>query len=175
MDATKMEAADFRGIESELFMCEGARVLLTQNLWVEAGLMNGALGVVKGFVFPEKFDPKSDDPALRKPLCVVVKFDDVNLPEDLKLKGAGMENCVPIFHETAFHESEEKVSRKQFPLTLAWCLTHWKAQGMTLLRVKIALGEEDCQEIPVPSVRVAGLSCVSRRARQKRFSCTLRA
>ena len=35
-------------IENELHMCEGARVLLTQNLWVEAGLMNGALGTVRG-------------------------------------------------------------------------------------------------------------------------------
>jgi hypothetical protein len=25
---------------NEIMVCEGARVLLTQNLWVEAGLMN---------------------------------------------------------------------------------------------------------------------------------------
>ena len=43
MDPKKMDADDFRGMESELYMCEGARVLLTQNLWVEAGLMNGCL------------------------------------------------------------------------------------------------------------------------------------
>ena len=38
-------------MENELFMCEGARVLLTQNLWVEAGLMNGALGYVRGYMY----------------------------------------------------------------------------------------------------------------------------
>eukprot|EP00959_Pyramimonas_sp_CCMP1952_P427857 8960367-Pyramimonas_sp.AAC.1 len=32
----QMAADDFRGIENELHVCEGARVLLTQNLWVEA-------------------------------------------------------------------------------------------------------------------------------------------
>ena len=42
-----MHADDFRGVENELLLCEGARILLTQNLWVEAGLMNGALGVVR--------------------------------------------------------------------------------------------------------------------------------
>jgi len=28
-------------------------VLLTQNQWVEAGLMNGALGVLRGYMWPE--------------------------------------------------------------------------------------------------------------------------
>ena len=31
-----MDAEDFRGIEGELAFCEGARVLLTQNLWVDS-------------------------------------------------------------------------------------------------------------------------------------------
>ena len=35
------------------------------------------------------------------------------------------------------HDSE--ITREQFPLTLAWALTHWKAQGMTLRRVRICL------------------------------------
>ena len=48
LKADQLDADDFRGIVNELLVCEGARVLLTQNLWVEAGLMNGALGVVKG-------------------------------------------------------------------------------------------------------------------------------
>ena len=52
MDVKKMKADDFRGMEAELLMCTGARVLLTQNLWPEAGLMNGALGFVKGFMWP---------------------------------------------------------------------------------------------------------------------------
>ena len=48
----QMDAEDFRGIEQELAFCVGARVLLTQNRWVEAGLMNGALGVVRGYMWP---------------------------------------------------------------------------------------------------------------------------
>ena len=34
MKPEEMNADDFRGMEGELLMCEGARVLLTQNLWV---------------------------------------------------------------------------------------------------------------------------------------------
>ena len=60
MMVEKMDAEDFRGIEQELMVCVGARVLLTQNLWVEAGLINGALGVVKGFMWPQGADPYSE-------------------------------------------------------------------------------------------------------------------
>ena len=127
----------------------GARVLLTQNIYVEAGLMNGALGVVKGFIFPKNFDPNSSNSALNKPSCVIVKFDELRLPEDLKLKGAGLENCVPIFYQESAHESESKTTRNQFPLTLAWCLTHWKAQGMILSKIKIALGEKVAKSLGV--------------------------
>ena len=36
---------------------------------------------------------------------------------------------------------KKNVVREQYPLTLAWALTHWKAQGMTLDRVKVQLSD----------------------------------
>ena len=48
---------------------------------------------------------------------------------------------VPIFPESRSSALEENVSREQFPLTLAWALTHWKAQGMTLRRARVNLGQ----------------------------------
>ena len=36
---------------------------------------------------------------------------------------------------------EANVVREQYPLTLAWALTHWKAQGMTLDRVRVHLSD----------------------------------
>ena len=67
-----LDAEDFKGIENEVLLCEGARVLLTQNLWVEAGLMNGALGKVVGYMWPEGADPHSDRKELWSPSCVFV-------------------------------------------------------------------------------------------------------
>ena len=61
MEPSQIGAEDFRGMEDMVLLCEGARVLLTQNLWVEAGLMNGALGYVRGFMFPQNFDPSSKE------------------------------------------------------------------------------------------------------------------
>jgi hypothetical protein len=156
----ELDSDDFRGLTNELFVCEGARVLLTHNEWVDAGLMNGALGYVKGYVFPVGGGQMATDPKKRVPKCVVVEFDDVDLGEeeideldadgkkkrvprtffpglvlgpDAKGKERSLK-CVPIFRHKVDSSGAEEVYRKQFPLTLAWALTHWKAQGMTLPR-----------------------------------------
>ena len=50
-------------------------------------------------------------------------------------------NWVPIFSQKASSSVEDHVQRENFPLTLAWALTHWKAQGMTLDRVRVHLSE----------------------------------
>ena len=143
-----VDAEDFRGMENEIFVCEGARVLLTQNLWVEAGLMNGAMGTVVGYMWPENADPHNSDPAqkdLTAPVCVFVKFDKLELrdrhgePRTFFPDDEARRDWVPIFRQKVSSTVEEGLARENFPLTLAWALTHWKAQGMTLDRVRVHL------------------------------------
>ena len=181
---------DFKGLEAELSLCEGARVLLTTNLWPESGLMNGALGTVRGFIWPEGGDPHSQVRKLQAPVCVVVEFDDVDLGQEIACDGRGEPlvqgerfvykrknffpslveslgvcadgvpracRCVPIFHSQTNAESDAQVSRNQFPLVLAWALTHWKAQGMTLRRARIRMG---VRTVSVPGIGfVANTRC----------------
>ena len=66
LEPSLLAAEEFQGTAAVLELCEGARVLLTRNLWVEAGLVNGALGVVVGFVWPEGGDPSSENSKLRR-------------------------------------------------------------------------------------------------------------
>ena len=85
------------------------------------------------------------DTRLSTPLAIVVEFDEVNLlgPNGEKrvfFSEPGRERWVPIFSSAPVSASSDgEISRQQFPLTLAWALTHWKAQGMTLRRVRICM------------------------------------
>ena len=47
VEAHKLDEAEFEGLASLFLVCVGARVLLTRNLWVDAGLMNGAASTVR--------------------------------------------------------------------------------------------------------------------------------
>jgi hypothetical protein len=49
----KLTPDKFRGMRSSVFLAEGARVMLTQNISALLGLVNGTTGVVKDFVFAE--------------------------------------------------------------------------------------------------------------------------
>ena len=76
---------------------------------------------------------------------MIVEFDEVNLdgPSGEKrsfFSEPGRERWVPIYHSTPVAAaSDGDITREQFPLTLAWALIHWKAQGMTLRRVRICM------------------------------------
>jgi hypothetical protein len=104
------------------------------------------MGTVRGIVWPKGGDPTSTVKKLSAPLCVVVEFDNVKLKspdgrERTFFPGEpDKKNWVPIFMREATSTIDDKMSRHQFPLVLAWAITHWKAQGMTLPRARVRLG-----------------------------------
>lgn len=93
----------------------GAQVMLTKNLDVGRGLVNGARGVVLSFETTEKHGY----PRVRF-LCGVT---EVMKPERWVFKSGG-----------GLH-----LSRQQLPLKLAWAISIHKSQGMTLDCVEISL------------------------------------
>lgn len=58
------------GLESRLFLSANARVMITSNLWLKAGLVNGAMGTVRHIIFKSGTQPPT------MPLVVVVEMDD---------------------------------------------------------------------------------------------------
>ncbi|XP_066926640.1 uncharacterized protein [Clytia hemisphaerica] len=115
------------GLPKELTLCVGARVMLTINKDVEDKLINGSTGIVK------HIQGLRDN----KPCGVIyVQFDSSlsgNKLKNPRLKGE-LKTCVPILPEVKTFKTSKNiyVTRKQFPLIVAFATTIHKAQGSTL-------------------------------------------
>ena len=138
------EIADdlFGGLPHAMELCEGAPVIYLHNLWVAAGLMNGTRGTVRAIVYRYGDRPDHADPQRRLPAVVLVEcpsyageafFDFEAFPE--------RRQWIPFFPRDIKLELDGGTSRSQLALTLAWALTPWKAQGMSLEKVVVNLGK----------------------------------
>ena len=105
----------------------GACVMLTTNVDVADGLVNGARGEVVHVVCVDG-----------KVVKVLVKFDhpDIGLKAAQSSPYRSTFQCAvprPISkHEVKFPAQGAEVTHLQFPLTLAWATTIHKVQGLTL-------------------------------------------
>ncbi|KAH0826840.1 hypothetical protein AYO21_07253 [Fonsecaea monophora] len=120
-------------LHAELPLALGTRIMLTENIWVERGLVNGALGTVRDIVWKADVDWRQEPP-----LALIVQFD--------RYEGPSLQNegTVPIFRSRReFYRGAVNCSRKQFPVTVAYAITVHKAQGMTVERAVLDLTERD--------------------------------
>ena len=111
--------------DTQLFAV-GAKVMLTYNLWTEASLTNGACGKIVSILNPQ------DDCKASVLLVNILNYCGPALSPDHP-------TIVPIT-QTPRASSAAKGS---IPLTLAWVVTIHKAQGMTLDRVTVNLGQRE--------------------------------
>ena len=101
----------------------GAEVMLTANLWTEAGLVNGSCGTIVHILKP------NDD---RHARVIMVNFPKYRGPPLTPLQPT----VVPI-------TQVRTGNIKGMPLTLAWAITIHKSQGMTLDRATVDLGQTE--------------------------------
>ena len=107
------------GTQLIVHIVQGARVMLTSNLWVDAGLVNMAMGTVQIIYYQSGGRPDL-------PTIVMVRFDSYygHTMHD------GSVPIVPIRH--SWMSGGATCSRLQLPLKLAWAVTIHKSQGLTL-------------------------------------------
>lgn len=134
------QAKDARGLEPELALAIGAPVMCTWNGWVDAGIMNGALGTVYDIIYAEGEGPPSI------PEAVLVQYPDAKFESYLP-DVPGVVKFTPIVEQI---EADKRAkppqpawTRRQFPLRLAYTVTIHKSQGMTLQRVSADLGDRE--------------------------------
>ena len=121
--------SDTGGLHSILTIAIGAHVMLTANVDVSDGLVNGARGEVVHVIIEGN----------KKVNKILVKFDNPNVGfaaiQSSPYK-AMYSNAVPLSkHEATFLAQGKRgseVTRLQFPLTLAWATTIHKVHGLTL-------------------------------------------
>jgi hypothetical protein len=116
-------------MKKRLRICEGAKIMLTQNLDIDDKLVNGTLATIT------KLDRVGNDIYGNPMGRVYVKCDnesagskrkDARLIQELK-------DCVPIQPEVVkFDYKGKEITRKQFPFILAHGMTAHKSQGCTI-------------------------------------------
>ena len=127
------------GLDFEILMKEGARVMLTTNIDITDRLINGQMGTTIRIHI---------DQVTNKPAKVYVKFDDERAGRITIDKSADsyatMNNVVPIVPVLVKIKirpgkpSSPEIQRIQFPLTLAWACTVHKVQGLTLENIVVS-------------------------------------
>ncbi|XP_057872225.2 uncharacterized protein LOC131078521 [Cryptomeria japonica] len=121
-------SANESGMDDELdvellLLSKNARVMLTSNLWIKAGLVNEALGNIRKIVYKLGSAPP------QPPAYLLVEFDNYSgLPFD-----DHHTSSIPV-------PAIERGGSSQIPLRLAWALTIHKSQGLTLQKATIDIG-----------------------------------
>ncbi|XP_057839898.2 uncharacterized protein LOC131049832 [Cryptomeria japonica] len=119
----------------ELLLCENQQVMLLANLWIEVGLVNGSIGLVKNIIYELNTKP----PDL--PNFVVVRFQNYKGPPWNPLHP----NDIPI-------APIAQGTRTQIPLTTAWAITIHKSQRLTLDKATIDIGSTEKQGLTFTTI-----------------------
>ncbi|XP_065926121.1 uncharacterized protein [Magallana gigas] len=121
------------GLSSSLLLAVNARVMLTRNVNVEDGLVNGAMGYISHFEFGSDHHRKHIQ-------GVGVIFDSKEIG---KLHGSitshGNQIVIQRIQEDVKDKNTKNIVRHQFPLKLSWACTAHKVQGMTTDKVVVNL------------------------------------
>jgi hypothetical protein len=133
--AEKASEDDAENLSNTIYLCIGARVMLSSNLWTEIGLVNGSMGTVVDLTWELGQDPNTS-----LPFAILIAFDNYSGPV---YPGCDA-SIVPVFaRQSRFDYHGIACTRKQFPLQLAYGITVHKSQGLTLSKAVMNLATKE--------------------------------
>jgi hypothetical protein len=135
--ARTFSAGQMGSLTKNLPITKGARIILTANLWPDAGLVNGAQGTVQYIVFSEGAGP----PINSLPALLVCHFPAYKGPSYRPELGDRLVPIYPVRRE--YNEGKFRYARISEPLMLGYSITIHKSQGVTMPRIMINLGSRE--------------------------------
>ena len=97
--SSKLSSDEFGGLKPIVNLAVGSRVIIVQNLWIDKGLCNGAMGEVTSFVYAPNNTPPSPSVAF------MVKFDNYSGPKFLSTDSIPI---VPVIINSSDGENNER-------------------------------------------------------------------
>jgi len=133
--AKNIDSKHFANLLGEFKFAITAKVMLIQNVWQNANLVNGSIGTIYDIIYEKGVAPPS------QPLFILVDFPNYSGKPFI----AAHPKLVPIVPVSfSFVTTDNKtVTRKQMPLMLAYGLTIHKAQGSQFDKCVVEIGDSD--------------------------------
>ena len=127
------------GMASVLKLAVGAKVMITRNIWTEAGHTNGTAGTLHSVGFGADANPAED-----LPLVIMLQVPDYIGPTQWHTDCPARIPIVPIIPVSSRYKTKsQEASRINFPIKLAFAMTIHKSQGLTLDKVLIDIGNRE--------------------------------
>lgn len=139
--AKRAESREAGGLEPNLELSIGCKLMLLENFWTERGIVNGTQCWLYDIVWPAGAEVNKEDPD--QPLCLLVAVLRASYNGPFVAAGhvRGQEVLiVPVYRSRReWFKSGAIRYREQFPVRLAYAITIHKAQGMTVPKVVVDL------------------------------------
>ena len=130
------------GLPDEITVAIGAKIMLTRNVDILDGLVNGSQGTIKMFI-------KRKDDSSTRIIAMLVQFDDTTTGSNARrqsrfpVENKLYQTATPVVRsEISFTLSSKnkglKMTRLQFPIKLAWACTIHKVQGITVNNIVVS-------------------------------------
>ena len=127
-EGMKLKPELFQNLDPTLELAVGSLVLITANLAVEHGIMNGTRGILREILYTHSDGPSHANVHERMPHTLLIDCPEYSGPPFFDVDThPERRTWIPLRPREHSHDNSEGITRIQFPVTLGWAMTTEKA------------------------------------------------